>query len=132
MLMQIILQFGNAPGLGVRVAGKCLLSGARVAGPRYVPAWLTKTKARLGAIDVCCVPNGTNCSSSRSDSPTATTSTSRQWRGGRGREHGASRACARRFESKSVKRDEPRALKLRPEVSPREDERDGNPPHPTP
>ena len=47
-------------------------------------------------------------------------------------EHGASCACARRFESEPVERDEPRAIKLRPEVSPRKDERDGNAPHPTP
>jgi hypothetical protein len=48
------------------------------------------------------------------------------------RAHGTSCACARRFESESVERDEPRAVRLRPEVSPRKDERDGNAPHPTP
>jgi hypothetical protein len=46
--------------------------------------------------------------------------------------HGASRACARRFESEPMERDEPCAVKLRPEVSPRKDETDGNAPHPTP
>ena len=38
---------------------------------------------------------------------------------------------ARRFESEAVERDEPRALKLRPKVSPGKDERHGNAPHPT-
>ena len=38
----------------------------------------------------------------------------------------------RRFESEPVERDEPRALKPRPEVSARKDEHDGNAPHPTP
>jgi hypothetical protein len=47
-------------------------------------------------------------------------------------EHGVSRACARRFESEPVERDKPRAIKPRPEVSPRKDERDGNAPNPTP
>ena len=36
----------------------------------------------------------------------------RAWR--KRSEHGASPACARRFENEPVKRDEPRALKLRP------------------
>ena len=31
-----------------------------------------------------------------------------------------------------MERDEPCAVKLRPEVSPRKDEHDGNAPHPTP
>src|SRR5215472_3185049 len=43
-----------------------------------------------------------------------------------------SRVWARRLESEPVERDEPRAVKLSPEVSPRKDERDGNAPHPTP
>jgi hypothetical protein len=43
-----------------------------------------------------------------------------------------SRACARRLESEPVERDEPCALKLRPEVSPRKDECDGDAAHPTP
>jgi hypothetical protein len=46
--------------------------------------------------------------------------------------HGTSWACARRVESEPVKRDEPLAVKIRPEVSPRKDKRDGNAPHPTP
>src|SRR5262249_60851461 len=46
--------------------------------------------------------------------------------------HGTSCACARRVESEPVKRDEPLAVKIRPEVSPRKDKRDGNAPHPTP
>ncbi len=46
--------------------------------------------------------------------------------------HGASHACARRFESESVERDEASAPKPRTEVSSGKDERDGNAPHPTP
>ena len=47
-------------------------------------------------------------------------------------EHGASHTCARRFESESVERDKSCLVKLRSEVFPRKDERDGKAPHPTP
>ena len=44
----------------------------------------------------------------------------------------ADASSASRFESEPVERDKPRAIKPRPEVSPRKDKRDGNAPHPTP